>query len=318
MRRILILTALAVTLLAPTVAKANHLADFYVIPVASHTPGLGNTLWMSDIAIRNVDAANNLNVQFVFIESGEIANGSSVNNSDNVFPLASDTIPGGSVVVPSNGSILLKDILKNYRGLPAAIGAVLVGGDRPFAVTSRSYVTREDGGTVGQTVPPVRDFLENTVGGQTNNATISYLPGLINNLNYRTNLGFVAGNSGSSGGNLVVVVTLRDASGMVIGSPRPFFLPPGTFTHLQFPTSLISSKAFDLASAEIQIKQGNGVVVPYASVVDNKSADAVFITAMFPNNTPTAGKWGEAPSLLRILFDGVKTSASDSRRRSSH
>ncbi|MEO6259952.1 MAG: hypothetical protein ABIP63_06350 [Thermoanaerobaculia bacterium] len=314
MKRILTMTALVVTLLAPA-AMAAHLADFYVIPVASHTPGLGNTLWVSDIAIRNIDAAN-LNVQFVFIESGEVPNGSNINNSDNVFPLASDTIPGGSIVIPSNGTILLKDVLKNYRNLPAAIGAVLVGADRPFAVTSRSYVTREDGGTVGQTVPPVRDFLENTIGGKTNNAMISYLPGLINNLNYRTNLGFVAGNSGSSGGNLVVLVTLRDFSGAVIGSPRPFFIPPGTFTHLQFPSSVVSNKSFDLATAEIQVAQGNGVVVPYASVVDNKSADATFITAFIPNNTPIVGKWGEAPSLLRSLFDGVKTS-DQSRRRSS-
>lgn len=317
MRRILSLAALAVTLLAPA-AMANHLADFYVIPVASHTPGLGNTMWMSDIAIRNVSATSDLTAQFVFIESGE-ANSSDINNTDNIFPLASDTIPGGSVTVPPNGTVLLKDVLKNYRNMPASVGAILVGGDRPFAVTSRSYVTREDGGTVGQTVPPVRDFLENVLGGTTNNAMLAYLPGLINNLNYRTNIGFVAGNSGSSGGNLVVLVTLRDSSGAMIGSPRPFFLRPGTFTHIQFPSSVVANKAYDLASAEIQIAQGNGVVVPYASVVDNKSADATFITAMFPNNTPaSAGKWGEAPSLLRSLFDGVKTSDSSRHRSSQH
>lgn len=315
MRKILLLTAFAVTLLAPTVAKANHLADFYVIPVASHTPGLGNTLWVSDVAIRNV-SADNLPVQFVFIESGE-ANGASVNNTDNVFPLASDTIPGGSFTVPSNGTILIKDVLKNYRNLPAAVGAILVGADRPFAITSRSYVTREDGGTVGQTVPAVRDFLENVLGGTTNNAMISYLPGLTNNLSYRTNIGFVAGNSGASGGNLVVAVTLRDASGATIGNTRNFILAPGTFTHLQFPSSAVANKAFDLATAEVQIVVGNGVVVPYASVVDNKSADATFITAQFPNNTRPAGKWGEAPSLLRILFDSVKTTSEERHRASS-
>lgn len=310
MRRILLMTALAVSLLAPTAAKAQSVySDFYVIPVASHTPGVGNTLWMSDVAIRNIDANNNLNVQLVFIESGE-------GNTDNVFALTSDAVPAGSVTVPPNGSSLLKDVLKNYRSLPSAVGAILIGSDRPFAVTSRSYVTRDDGGTIGQTVQPVSNFLENVLSGKTSNSAIAYLPGLINNASYRTNLGFIAGNSGSSGGNVVVSFTLRDFSGAVIGAPRSFTIAPGVFTHLQFSSRTIADKAFDLASAEVQITAGNGVVVPYASVVDNKTADAVFVLAQFPNNT-AVGKWGTAPSLLRMLFDQVKTSGVDRRRASS-
>jgi hypothetical protein len=281
-----IVSALAAVLLCTAVARADHYSDFYVLPAAAHTPGVNGTMWMSDVAIQNFQSTP-LTVELAIIESGE-------GNSDNVFPVA--TGPAStSATVPANGSVLLRDILKDHRGLQSVTGAILIGSDRPFAVTSRTYSMTPEGNTIGQTVPPVRDFIENTV-GDTNLATaVAYVPGLIDNASFRSNLGAVVGNA-SSTSPLVIGVTVRDAAGTVAGT-RTITVGPGNFTHLQFNTrSLIGTRMFDIGSAEFRITEGNGAVVPYASVIDNGTADAVFSIGVFPDNAPLSGNIVNAAS----------------------
>ena len=272
-------------------AQINPTSDFYVIPVASHTVGSNGSVWMSDVAIQNIQTTP-INVQLVVIESGE-------GNSDNVFPLTTDTV-NGSITVPAGGSVLLKDILNNYRGRSSTTAAILVGADQPFAVTSRSYVTLGDGSMVGQTVTPVSGFIENTI-GRTDPKSRAFLPGLVSNAAFRTNIGFVAGNSSASGQTMAVTVTIRNSTGAVIGT-RLFAIPPGNFEQLQFSVTSITTNQFDVGSAEIAITQGNGSVVPYASVVDNKTSDASFILGQFPNSTQLLSN-PFMPSLMRQLFD---------------
>lgn len=295
-----IVSTLAAVLLCATVARANHYSDFYVLPAAAHTPGVNGTMWMSDVAIQNFQSTP-LTVELALIESGE-------GNSDNVFPVAT-AAASTSVTIPANGSVLLRDILKDHRGLASVTGAILIGSDRPFAVTSRTYSMTPDGNTIGQTVPPARDFIENSI-GDTNLATaVAYIPGLIDNARFRSNLGAVIGNA-SSTGSLIVTVTVRDAAGVVAGT-RTINVAPGNFTHLQFNArSIIGTRMFDIGSAEFRITEGNGAVVPYASVIDNGTADAVFIAGVFPNNTPLAGNATNAAStssksIFRSLLNRV-------------
>ena len=276
-------------LLLPTLASANHYSDFYVIPVVSKTAGVNGTNWMSDVAIQNFSAAT-LNVSFTFIQSGE-------NNSENVFttPVGDSTL----VTVPPGGSALIKDVLSTLRPNGNAIGALLVGADRPFAVTSRSYSMSPAGDTVGQTVLPARDFIENTIGLTNNAMAVAYIPGLINNARFRTNLGFVAG-SGSGSSTMALEFRLKDSTGGTIGT-RTFAIAPGNFTHVQFSSRTVSTTSFDIGSAEVRIVQGSGAVVPYASVIDNVTADAVYVSGTFPPNTamPKAGE----QSLFRQLHE---------------
>lgn len=270
---------------------AQNSSDLYVLPVASHTPGLSGTTWMSDVAIQNPQSTP-LTVQLVLIETGE-------GNPDNVFPVTTANTTG-AVTVPAGGSVLLKDVLNGYRGMANAAGSLIVGGDKAFAVTSRSYSMTPAGNTIGQTVPPAANFIDNTVGVTNNSTAIAYLPGLINNAQFRTNIGFVAGNASSSGQPMVVQITVRNASGSAIGT-RAFSIPGGAFTHVQFNITSIAPVTLDIASATVSIVQGNGAVVPYASVIDNGSADAVFILGQFPNNAPAAGKTAFS-SVFRDLF----------------
>jgi len=291
MRKLVISVALFALLLAPR-AFANHFADFYVIPVAIDSPGVNGTQWMSDVAIFNFQSTP-LTVEMLFIASGQ-------NNPDNAAPLSPPLLP---IPIPAGGSVILKDVIDTLPGT-TKIGAILIGANAPFAVTSRAYSMTPTGDTVGQTVQPARDFLENAVGDVMNPGATSYLPGLINNSRFRTNLGFVAATANNNNDGMTVEVTIRNASGGPVGT-RAFFIPGGSFTHLQFASTAITgtdgpNAFFDAGSATYRITTGDGAVVPYASVIDNVTADAVFVTGQFPPNTPFA-KTG-MPSAFRQLF----------------
>ncbi|HYO77199.1 MAG TPA: hypothetical protein VE010_12105 [Thermoanaerobaculia bacterium] len=286
---------LVLTLLLSTAAYADHYADTYVIPVVGHVMGANGTMWMSDIAIRNFSATE-MTVQLIFIESGS-------DTSNNVFPLITDDIDDGSVTVGPNSSVMLTDVLDGYMGSNDmdmnAFGALIIGSDRPFAVTSRAYSSRSP---LGQTVPPTRDFFENSV-GEIDNASVAYVPGIMQNARTRTNVGFVAGSGGSLSTPMVVEVTIRNATGGVSGT-RSFTIPQGNFAHHQFSVASIAPNAtFDVGTAEFRITQGEGTVVPYASLVDNVTSEAAYIMGQFPESTPAPGSFGRrATTLFRQLL----------------
>src|SRR6185295_6686501 len=110
-------------------AYADQYSDTYVIPVVGHTLGANGTMWMSDLSIRNFSNSP-MDVQLVVIESGE-------DTTDNVFPLVTDDLDG-FVTVGANSTVMLKDIMDGYRGRSNNLGALIVGADRPFALTSRA------------------------------------------------------------------------------------------------------------------------------------------------------------------------------------
>lgn len=291
-----LLSTVAMLLIAAAV-HADHYADFYVLPAAAHTTGVNGTRWMSDVAIQNFQSTP-LFVQLALIESGE-------GTSDNVFPITNADATT-TVRVPANGSVLLRDVLNGHRGLSSVTGAILVGADRPFAVTSRTFSMTPDGNTIGQTVPPARDFVDNTVGDTDLATAVAYVPGIIDNASFRTNLGAVIGN-GSETGDLVVNVNVRAADGTSAGT-RTITVAPGNFTHLQFNVrSIIGTRTMDIGSAEFRITAGNGAVVPYASVIDNSTADAVFVAGVFPNNNTAAGVFSAVPAnnVFRSLLNRI-------------
>jgi hypothetical protein len=280
-----------VVLMAP-LAMANHFADLYIIPAAIHSTTSGGT-FVSDLALQNFQPTP-LDVDILFIQSGE-------GNGENVSALVSRTIPNGRVTVPAGGSVVLRDILDGFDGATNPFGALIVSAQRAFALTSRAYSPASGGGTFGQTVPPVRDFIDNTLGDTANDGAVSYLPGLTHNASFRTNLGFVAG-AGRTG--MTLEVTLRGANGASLGT-RGFAIPANTFVHSQFSTVSVANANYDAAGAEFRITTGDGAVTPYASVVDNRTNDAVFISGVFPPNAPFAIR---TPSIFQQLVEAHRQS----------
>lgn len=277
---------LAIALLLPTAAVADHYSDFYVIPVAAHTPGLNGSMWMSDVAIQNFQQTP-LTVEMFLIESG-------LGMSDNVFPLEG---ANASVTVPAGGNVILKDVLAGYQGRETAIGAILIGADRPFGVTSRAYSMSPSGDTVGQTVLPARDFATNVIGDTNNSMAVAYVPGLVWNDRFRTNVGFVAGTANNA---MTLEIRLKGEDGSTLGTTT-YFIPAGFFTHAQFPVTELADAQFNAGGLEFRITGGDGAVIPYTSVIDNATADAVFISGNFPPNAAFTKSLQR--NVFRDLFD---------------
>lgn len=290
----LLLTALVGALLFPAAYGQSVYSDTYVIPVAGHVQGLNGT-WQSDLAITNFSSSP-LTVQIVVVETGEA-------NLDNIFPLTTDTNTTGSVTVAANSTVLLKDVLDHYRGRQFTLGALILGGDKPFAVTSRAYLNANGASSVGETVTPARDFFDNSTGASDNSA-VAYLPGLINNASTRTNIGFLAGTGSASSQTMVVTVTVKNGAGQALGT-KSVFIPAGNFTHVQFSVSSVTSTPFDVGSAELRITQGNGTVVPYASVIDNATGAAAYVMGQFPPSTPFTGTTAFSNGIFRALIERI-------------
>lgn len=278
MRRLALLLTL---LISPALLRAGEYSDLYVIPVAGHLTGANGSNWMSDVSIQNFQSTP-LTVQLVVIESGE-------GLMDNVAPL--ETSIGSSVTIPPNGTRILRDVLNGHRGMSQTIGAIMLGADRPFAVSSRSYTATASGATQGESVTALRDFLDKSLAGSNLDNASAYVAGLTSNGHYRTNLGFVAGTTGG----LVLEVTLRDAGGTLLGT-RSFMVPGGGFEHVQFSAASLTNQSFDEASATFRIVSGDGTLAPYGSVVDNLSQAGYYIGAQFPPGAPFAS------SAFRLLM----------------
>jgi hypothetical protein len=146
----------------------------------------------------------------------------------------------------------------------------------------------------------VRDFLDGTFGSIDLATAVAYIPGLIQNSRFRTNLGMVAANGSSSGATMGVTITLRNETGASVGS-TVMSVAPGAAMHIQFSARSVSNATFDIGSADFRITQGTGSVVPYASVIDNNTADAVFVVGTFPTERTNATS--TATPLLRRIFD---------------
>jgi len=268
------------TLLIAAVAHGQSVySDTYVIPVASHTVGAYGTTWKSDLAITNFQSTP-LTVQIVVVETGELS-------SDNIFPLTTASIDG-AVTIAANTTVQLRDVLNGHRGLQNVSGSLILGGNAPFAVTSRSYASNGGVQSVGQTVTPARDFFENAT-GRNDPTAVAYLTGLTNNASTRTNIGFLAGTGSAAGATMSVEVTIRGANGAVLGR-RIVSIPAGNFTHTQFSVSSVTSTPFDIGSAELRVLQGLGTVVPYASVIDNATNSAAYVMGQFPASTALSAR----------------------------
>jgi hypothetical protein len=258
-------------------ASAAQFHDFYVIPVAAHAPGANGTSWRTDVSIQNIQSTP-VTVEFAIVESGE-------GILDNTFAVAVDASGASTVTVPAGGSMTLIDLLKNHRGRAETTGALLVGGDKAFAVTSRTYNATANG-TLGQTVSAAGDIASDG----SDAASTLFIPGLAQNASFRTNLGLVMSAAAMP---LTVTVTINGASGSTLGT-RTFNVAAGLTTHVQFPATSVAAAPFDTAGAVVRIIDGSGTVVSYASVVDNASGDASFISGGTANA-------GDVSPLLSVL-----------------
>ncbi|MEO8216613.1 MAG: proprotein convertase P-domain-containing protein [Acidobacteriota bacterium] len=221
------------------------------LPVVVRAPGVAGSFFRSDVRLFNGGSAD-AHLTAFFTPGG--ADGTAA------FSAIQLVIAAGQVLT-------VDDILASLF-FTAGIGALELRGDvGSIRITSRIY-TGSDTGTFGQFVEGV-DESETAMAGQP-----TEIPQLQSDAEFRTNVGF-AETAGAAG---VVRTTVYDGAGTKIQTIDTPLLP---FSHVQFP--ILGGGAGEqlvAARAEVSLLSGGARVAAYASVVDNRSGDAIYIPAV--------------------------------------
>jgi hypothetical protein len=253
------------------VAGALSAANEVFIPVAGSASGANGTHFQTDLSIFNnstIGTDQSANAFVGFFPTGGTSTAASVGaQSVNVLD------------IPPRGTTLLRDVSNSlFSGQINGIGALrIVSGGNLFA-NARIYDNQiaAGHGTTGQSEPGMfrNQALQQGVlvgVGVENN------PNGINQPSYRTNVGLFNPNDTAT----TVAVELRDSNGAVMSS-RLVML--GAWAQTQMPLTGTNGLFPDLnqnfATSSVYFLSGMPIFA-YASIIDNVSGDASFVTPSF-------------------------------------
>jgi hypothetical protein len=227
--------------LAPTLNPVSWL----VVPAAAHAEGAAGTTWRTDLTLYAWGQADELAVFFA------------PTGADNSLR------PGRRITVGS-GAAVLEDVVGTVAGEVDAAGALYLNGTViDAAATSRTY-TVSGGGTAGQGVPVLR--VSELAGPP------SHLLLLREDAAFHSNIGVV----NLSPRPTAVGIGLLAPDGVLLGRLERTVPPFGVLQENRVLRQVTSSPV-PQARALVVVDDG-GEVLPWASVVDSRSGDAVFVT----------------------------------------
>lgn len=221
----------------------------YVVPAAAKAFGVGGTNWLSDLVVYNPNSAE-ISVYVYFLETVKDNTGAS----------------GSELVLPALRFVRIGDVVGAMFRQNNLSGAVLLASTQPLTITSRTYNDRGELGTYGQFIPAIPSARLLAAGEE------GVLLHLVKSADYRTNFGLVNG----SGITTNVSVSFYKADKTLIGT-KSYTLDP--YEHLQegyVMDSLTSATVPDAYAVAVSSTAGAAYTV-YASVVDNRSSDPIFI-----------------------------------------
>ncbi len=256
-------------------------ANSLIIPSVGHLDGI-NSQWRSDVRITNT-SIQKINYLLRFTPAGG----------------DSTQIKQTQVSIAANDTMALDDIVKNWYGVgalgDAANGVLEIrplntsGKGSPIAddvnvsfatIASSRTFNQSTGGTLGQYIPaiPFANFIGNVSGDA--RAGILSLQQIAQSSAYRTNLGIVE----ASGKPVSVLVSVFDTAGKNL-LDIPIDLKAGEQQQLN---SFLAANNITLADGRVEVKvtAGDGKVMAYASVVDNKTTDPLLVTGVPLAQTP--------------------------------
>lgn len=257
-----------ITIAAPTSYRS-------LVPAAAQTNGVGGSVWRTELTLFNggSEAASG---QFTFIPGG-----------------------GGPLLTRSlflgvNQSITYANALSDLFGLSTGSGAIAIEASSATStpairITSRTFTTGSTG-TYGQAVPNVSDDSPMTL----------LLTGLESDTNFRTNIGLV----NRSAAPVAAGLTLYDANGNVIATTT-VTVPQSNFQQSSlasfFPA--VNGRLYSALSMRVDCNAPNAVSA-YASVIDNRTQDPIYIQAIPPPNGSelTIPAVGRAPGIAGTFW----------------
>lgn len=237
------------------VAAASDATDA-VFPIAGRVAGANGTFYRTDVSLLNL-SGEATSVVFEFYDSGHTSN---------------PELPTLRAVElhANEQKTLTGDLLQNLLGIGDGTGAIRLIAPRHVIAVARIYNDQRasDGGTLSQ-------FVQAMSG--TSNRTTGALPMLSNTSSvaghgYRTNIGWF------NSGGIPVTATFRahDPNGTVLHESTRVIAPR---SQLQVRLTDLIDGLHPLDDLYVTFTTTGGPLYVYASVVDNKNGDAIFIPA---------------------------------------
>jgi len=223
-----------------------------LVPVTAQTNGVGGSIWRTELTIFNA-GSETASVDLSFVPGAGVA---PQTRSIFVLPLETRTY--------SNALLEIFGMSSGAGGI--AINATAATSTPDLKVTSRTF-NAAPSGTYGQSVPDVfSSDLQDSM----------YMTGLISNADFRTNIGLV----NKSASSVATTMTLVDADGNVVQSVT-LSIPQNSFQQgsLAGYFTATNGRGYSLLSLRINTAARDAVSI-YASVVDNRTQDPVYIQAM--------------------------------------
>lgn len=221
-----------------------------VLPVATSTSGLGGALWETELILFN-GGSEPAKVQLTLLPSagGDLRS-------------AELTIPAGATHVYENA---LEDLFKLAAGAGAVVVEARSDSRTPaLKIMSRTF-TRFGGGTVNQLVPDEPISI---------NEGFRFITGIPTLGAFRTNLGFVNLDTSAQ----PVLLALLDEGGLELEETE-FPLPPLSFRQVAA-GDLFATFGKGHADGYAIAMRAHSDIHAYASIVDNRSHDPVFVPAV--------------------------------------
>ena len=241
----------AIIALALTAALPGAAEDLYV-PAAAHSSGVAGTEWRTDLEVKaRGNAAAAFRVELLAAET------------DNSSP------HGAVFDVAATECLRIEDLLEEvfaYTGngalrITATAGEVLV--------TSRTY-NDDPEGTYGQFIPALP--ASSAAGPEVDVALIQLSRSADLETGYRTNVGFL----NATAADLSLEIDVLTAAGALLGTGT-YELVPWEFRQVNDIFASFTTEDVDDGYVLVRTTTEGGLFFAYASVVDNRSGDAIFI-----------------------------------------
>lgn len=237
-----------------TVSAAPPDQGRYIL-TAAHLAGFAGTLWRTDLEVHN---PGTLDATYII----ELL----VRNQANPSP------PRATFTLSEGRSATYNDVLQsvfNFSGA-AALRITPISGD--ILLASRTY-NQTPSGTYGQFVPAHAITQAITSGRSARLIQLSHDPSL--QTGFRTNLGFVS----ATVVPIDVEIRFATAIGLHLGT-YTFQLKPYEFKQFDKAYELVSNTVVNGGYVTVRTTTVGGVFFAYASVVDNRTGDPVFVPAI--------------------------------------
>lgn len=236
----------------PFVVTSNKIPFRSLVPVTAATSGVGGSTWRTELTIFNAGAGD-ASVKLVFLSS------------------EGGTPPNRSIVLASKQAVTYANALNDVFGVSSGAGAITVeatnAASSPLLEVSSRTFTNGTTGTYGQAVPNVDSAaLQSSL----------FLTGMESDGDFRTNLGLV----NQSANDVPVTLSLSDVDGITLGTTN-VTVPANSFQQSSLAAFFPAVGGASYSSMSLRVSAGiAGALSVYASVIDNRTQDPVYIQAI--------------------------------------